>query len=244
MEEKNQDKASITIKKIKFNNNKEISFNDNDIVIFVGPNNVGKSRTLKDIKDDLIDLERKKIIIKEIVYRENNFNNECIKKFFQENFSKNESENYKVYIEPQNQHIYNKYNFENFESNKRDFYKVFFTFLSTENRLEITKAISYNYIEDFFALNIMEKLQNNLEEIEKLNDILIFGFGKAIDVTDEQEESHMCKVYKIGDKEQIDSTINSNIRDAKQKLHELENLNEQGDGIRSAVDFFKENIKE
>lgn len=235
MKEKNQNNISVTIKNIKFNNDKEISFNDNDIVIFVGPNNVGKSRTLKDIRDDLIDSERKKTIIKKIDYNENNFNDKCIKKFFQENFSKNEHENYEVYIEPQNQYTYYKHNFENFQSNKKDFYKVFFTFLSTENRLGITKAISYNYINDFFAFNIMEKLQENLEEIKKLNDVLIFGFNKAIDVTEEREGAYIQKVYKIGNEQQIDLTINSNSRDAKQKLHELENLDEQGDGIRSAV---------
>lgn len=50
---------SLTISKIKFNNDKEIFFNDDDIVIFVGANNVGKSRALKDIKDDI--LEKKQI---------------------------------------------------------------------------------------------------------------------------------------------------------------------------------------
>ena len=37
------------IRKIKFNNGKEIEINKNDIVIFVGPNNVGKSQSLSDI---------------------------------------------------------------------------------------------------------------------------------------------------------------------------------------------------
>lgn len=37
------------IVKIKFNNDKELDVNRNDIVIFVGPNNVGKSQSLSDI---------------------------------------------------------------------------------------------------------------------------------------------------------------------------------------------------
>ncbi len=43
MEDKNY------ISKIIFNNNKCIDINKNDIVIFVGPNNAGKSQALKDI---------------------------------------------------------------------------------------------------------------------------------------------------------------------------------------------------
>ena len=37
------------IVKIKFNNGKELDINKNDIVIFVGPNNAGKSQSLSDI---------------------------------------------------------------------------------------------------------------------------------------------------------------------------------------------------
>jgi len=42
-------KASGYISSIKFNNGKSVSVNQNDIVIFVGPNNAGKSQSLKDI---------------------------------------------------------------------------------------------------------------------------------------------------------------------------------------------------
>ena len=37
------------ISKLFLNNGKEIDINKNDIVIFVGPNNAGKSQALKDI---------------------------------------------------------------------------------------------------------------------------------------------------------------------------------------------------
>ena len=37
------------ISKVAFNNGQSIDINKNDIVIFVGPNNVGKSQALKDI---------------------------------------------------------------------------------------------------------------------------------------------------------------------------------------------------
>ena len=37
------------IAKVIFNNGQSIEINKNDIVIFVGPNNVGKSQALKDL---------------------------------------------------------------------------------------------------------------------------------------------------------------------------------------------------
>lgn len=43
------DKVGGYISKITFNNGKDVEINKNDIVIFVGPNNAGKSQSLKDI---------------------------------------------------------------------------------------------------------------------------------------------------------------------------------------------------
>lgn len=43
------DKAGGYISKIAFNNGKELEIKQNDIVVFVGPNNAGKSQALKDI---------------------------------------------------------------------------------------------------------------------------------------------------------------------------------------------------
>lgn len=44
-----ENKAGGYISKIKFNNGEEVQINKDDIVIFVGPNNAGKSQSLKDI---------------------------------------------------------------------------------------------------------------------------------------------------------------------------------------------------
>ena len=59
---------SISIEKIKFNDETSIEFKNDDIVLLVGANNVGKSRTLKDLKDDLNDLSKSKVIVDEVIY--------------------------------------------------------------------------------------------------------------------------------------------------------------------------------
>ena len=44
-----EEKMGGYISKLVFNNGLEISIKENDIVVFVGPNNAGKSQSLKDI---------------------------------------------------------------------------------------------------------------------------------------------------------------------------------------------------
>lgn len=50
------------ISKVVFNNGQSIDINKNDIVIFVGPNNVGKSQSLKDIYE-LCESEKPSIVV-------------------------------------------------------------------------------------------------------------------------------------------------------------------------------------
>lgn len=43
------DKVGGFISKLQFNNGETVDISKNDIVVFVGPNNAGKSQSLKDI---------------------------------------------------------------------------------------------------------------------------------------------------------------------------------------------------
>ncbi len=228
---------SLTISKIKFNNDKEIFFNDDDIVIFVGANNVGKSRALKDIKDDILEKKTDKVIIKEIEYKDSNFTEKNMQNFFKNNYDNEMEKNgdYNITIDRNNAQYYDKNHFKNILLNKKQFYKVLFSFLSTENRLNMTSPISYNFIEDKVSLNIMRKLEKDTQAITKLNDILNSCFGKAIDISEEVNNNSLSKLYKFGTKEEISKTINTNTREARSLLESLDDLNEQGDGIRSAV---------
>lgn len=63
---KNNDNSSVVIKEITFNDGNKWKFNKDDIVLLVGPNNVGKSRTLKDLREDLNDTSKIKVLVKEI----------------------------------------------------------------------------------------------------------------------------------------------------------------------------------
>ena len=56
--------TKLIIKSLTFNDQTTIALNDNDIVVFVGPNNVGKSQSLHDIYNLLS--ENNGIVVKSI----------------------------------------------------------------------------------------------------------------------------------------------------------------------------------
>lgn len=226
---------TLTINKIVFNDGTEYSFNEDDIVVFVGANNVGKSRTLKDIKNDLLNSSTEKIIVKEVEYLANNFSMKSMKQYFDRNYCLDSNGNYIVSTGLEQSWSYNRLNFENINVDQKFLYKAFFVFLSTENRLSITSPISFSHVQDQYNLKMMNELEVDFSKIKKLNNILLSSFNMAIDIDQEYINNSYSKLYKFGTEIEIEKTINSNTRTAKQKLKKLENLHDQGDGIRSFV---------
>ncbi len=231
----NHNNPAVVIKSITFNDGSEIEFNSDDIVLLVGANNVGKSRTLKDLQADLIDNENSRVLIKKVDYHTSNFATEPIKNFFERNIRKNIHGDYVVPVNDNCTHQFSEFDFENVLDGDKRFYKVLYSFLSTESRLNITKPISFNYGVDKTCSNILNKLEEHQEIIETLNEILSSAFGKAIDVYERSDDDVIVKEYKIGDGKLITDAINSNRREGKRILKELDSLHHQGDGIRSAV---------
>ena len=112
---------------------------------------------------------------------------------------------------------------------------MFYTFLSTENRLNLTKPYKINISNNNKTLDIINKLRIQQESIIKLNQILKHNFGMGIDVDDSQIINQPQISYKIGNSDTIDKIIHSERREVYSKLEKMEDLHEQGDGIRSAV---------
>ncbi len=232
--EGNSVNPSVTIKKIKFNDGKDIDLGSNDIVVFVGANNVGKSRALKDIKNDLLENSSKKVIIEDIEYKDANFKEDIMRKYFENNFELGFN-GYDIVVDGSHTYGYDAQNFQNVKSGDKYFYKVLFSFLSTESRLNMTSPISYSYINDKLSFNIMRKLERDKGAITTLNGILFSCFGKKIDVSEGTWQNAVSKLYKFGTKDEIDKSVSADTREARCLLEHLENLNDQGDGIRSAV---------
>ena len=225
---------SVVIKKIKFNDKTEIELNNDDIVVFVGANNVGKSRVLKDIKNDILESSSKKVIVDEIEYQDTNFEEINMRNYFKNNFELGPN-GYDIAVDVNHTHNYNEHNFQNVKSGDKHFYKVLFSFLSTESRLNMTAPISYSFINDKLRFNVMRKLERDKKNITTLNDIVFSCFGKKIDISEGTWQNAVYKLYKFGTKDEIDKSVSADTREARCLLESLENLNDQGDGIRSAV---------
>lgn len=225
---------SVVIKKIKFNDNTEIELNNDDIVVFVGANNVGKSRVLKDIKNDILESSSKKVIVDEIEYQDTNFEEINMRNYFKNNFELGPN-GYDIAVDVNHTHNYNEHNFQNVKSGDKHFYKVLFSFLSTESRLNMTAPISYSFINDKLRFNVMRKLERDKKNITTLNDIVFSCFGKKIDISEGTWQNAVYKLYKFGTKDEIDKSVSADTRETRCLLESLENLNDQGDGIRSAV---------
>lgn len=88
MAKKNNDIPSIVVKEIVFNNEKRLEFNKDDIVLLVGPNNVGKSRTLKDLRGDLNESSKPKLLVKDVKYESTGFSEEQLRDYFERNITK------------------------------------------------------------------------------------------------------------------------------------------------------------
>ncbi|MBF7075982.1 ATP-dependent nuclease [Streptococcus sp. HF-100] len=231
---KNNDNSSVVIKEITFNDGNKWKFNKDDIVLLVGPNNVGKSRTLKDLREDLNDTSKIKVLVKEVTYETTGFSEEQLRDYFERNYVKDSHGSYDVMIEENVYHSFNDFNFTNILDEKQ-FYKALFSFLSTENRLGLTRPIKFNSIVDNQNLNIMRKLDIDSESISKLNQALDSGFQKSVEVHEDYLDGNMTKKYKIGESIEICNVIKSNKRDNLNKLKQFEDLHNQGDGIRNAV---------
>lgn len=237
----NENFPSISIEKIKFKNHDDVfNFNENDIVLFVGANNVGKSRTLKDIKERIDNNSYgNTILIDKIDFKEHNFSQKNIEDYFDKYVLKETSNSYLVVLDDNMNRIFYKTEIEQLcnanSSNYPEFYKLFYTFLSTENRLNLTKPYKINISNNNKTLDIINKLRIQQESIIKLNQILKHNFGMGIDVDDSQIINQPQISYKIGNSDTIDKIIHSERREVYSKLEKMEDLHEQGDGIRSAV---------
>ena len=234
MVEQKSSNPSLSIEKITFNDGTTMEFQNDDIVLLVGANNVGKSRALKDIKENLIDLSENKVIINKVVYKSSNFYQDNLKEFFEKNYSKDHWGNYNVWIDNNQSYSYNDVSFKSI-MDERQFYKVMFSFLSTENRLRITRPIAFNLVVDNRSLSVMKSLERDSEAIDTLNRMLNKGFEKSIETFEDYIDGTVVKKYKIGKSANIIDAIQLNRRDSLNALKKMEDLHDQGDGIRSAI---------
>lgn len=225
---------SISISSIKFKGKEnEIHFNEDDIVLLVGANNVGKSRALKDLQEDIIGEQESTLLIDKVEYSSRSFTGEQVLDYFDRNIGKNSYGSY--FVPVKSGYYFSQSELENITGNEKYFYKAFLTFLSTESRLDMTKPIRFGIEVNRGALNVVEKLEIHPEAKAAVNEALAEGFGKSIDLVTYFEDDYAISEYRIGSYEEIAEVLNSSKDQWRKKIDDMENLQSQGDGLRSTV---------
>lgn len=235
MEKEKYSTPRVTIKSIKFNNNETIEFNDDDIVLLVGGNNVGKSTTLREILNYTIqNNSERNILVKDIQYKTKNYQKPSLLKYFESTFKKVNNEYFECLL---NNNLYTASinNIKREEYKESEYYKFFVSFLSTEDRLNITKPLFLiNMFSERYNYNLLKNLRNK-EKIQRLNKVLASAFDKGILINYEEENGQMVGFYKIGDTDLIDRIMGLDMFTAEDEKQLLNKLCNQGDGIRSTV---------
>lgn len=232
---------SVTIKNIKFKNHEHsFNFNEDDIVLFVGANNVGKSRTLKDIKELMMHAGVKIFLIDQVDFYEHNFTEEGVISCLKDLASKNNNEDEYVFSKEMISYagldVFTIKEVMRNSSKKHDeLYRLFFIFLSTEYRLNLVDPIKISHLPEGQILRILNKLRTEENLITELNQVLDNNFKKGIEIDDSSIEYSSSIKYKIGDINEISDLMRCERREVYQRIKKLENLHEQGDGLRSAV---------
>lgn len=227
-------KPKVWIEKIKFSDNSEVTFDSNQITVFVGPNNVGKSASLKELNILTRNNYKNGKIIKEFELKKNgDYDNvlNFIKQSSKEELNINSTDP-----------IYRGYQFSLPKSNITQFWNmnnqlsnlhpVFVNLIKTEDRLTAAnppKNISLTKDQIQHPIHFLQK-DDTVEK--QFSDYFRQAFGQDLIVhRNAGNEVPLHIGQKPIPKEGEDRVSKSYL----EELEKLPRLYEQGDGMRSFV---------
>ncbi|TWP29599.1 ATP-binding protein [Apibacter muscae] len=219
------------IDNIQFNDSTNIDLNYNDIIVFVGANNSGKSASLKEMYSKLENIKNPTKIIKEVRVKKNRPDDE-IKKYITENsiIEKSSFNNYKGYGYSFNEH---SLDFALRSSDELNFLRsVFANFIGTEDRLVASNPPdNIDFIKNPYTHPIHFLYRDDTIEAE-FSDYFKSAFNKELIV--HRVAGNIIPLY-IGEKPILNQGEDRVSTSYIEKLEKLDLLHEQGDGMRSFV---------
>ncbi len=218
----NADKPKLVIDKIKFNDENEIKFGPSDIVVFVGPNNAGKSQVLKDINAVIANNDVTRVIAKTIdLIRLGDpayFEEHLVEKngsFYFENIGFDTKSFFRLNWNNQVYHFFQRY---------------LLKFLSTEERLKASDPVdSYDVVNRMPQNPIQELYTNDAKEFE-ICDLFKSAFGQDIIVN---RGGGTRIAIHVGQKPLLEPNEDRVSKSYLEKLQKIPQVQKQGDGIRS-----------
>lgn len=210
------------ITNLLLNSGTSVPLNKNDIVVFVGPNNSGKSQSLKDIYDCCASGDRKGIVIKDIALKTStNGLNELV---------------HRVADCPDNSGVFyylKRPLFENsFNGNSRfrSYRDMFVSFLQTDERLSYCKP-QPNIDDKDKVSHPMQYLVGDQTYLKKLSNLFYKAFQQKL-YCYSWAKSISIRVGNL-----VDEVVNGNKLDVVNsyfdEMSKLPHIENQGDGMRS-----------
>ncbi len=229
-------KAGVYVKDIEFSSGELVSIDEDAIVVIVGPNNSGKSATLKAINEYVRNGKSNSPVIKNVEIVSSGDKDSWVEYFKSEalqNFDGNQQSTFSglgySFLEQNIDH------YKNGLSEGRgvgDLSQAFCNFLGTEQRLSATNPPQNINMTKHAPQHPIHHLQRDDKIEEKFSKIFNKAFGKDLIVHRNAGDS---VPLHVGDKpELLDGEDRVSI-DYLKRLEKLPYLHEQGDGMKSFV---------
>ncbi len=224
----------IWLSEIQFSDNSKIAIDKNDIVVLVGPNNAGKSASLKEAGTLLRAKNNKGKVLKDITIEKDGSETELIS--FLDSFSKKEISNnplptyqgYRFSVYEQNAKAW----WNSFKNGLSDLTPVFVNTLTTEERLRAANPPSSIKITTQVPQHPIHFLQTDDSLEKNFSEYFKQAFGTDLIV--HRNAGNEVPLY-VGSKPILKSGEDRVSKGYLRDLEKLDLLHDQGDGMRSFV---------
>lgn len=224
------------IDSLEFNDHNTIKFVPNDIIVFVGPNNVGKSKTLEEIYRKMITLKGPTIIIKDakiISYGTNDAIAEHVKSFSKVSIDDKGYENYQGIGYNFNRLAINVYwPLVESEGLNSQIHPAFVERLTTENRLSAANPPNNIDLHSEAPHHPIHYLQLNDRIEAEFEKYFRKAFGQDFIVN--RNAGKKVPIH-VGIRPKLEDNEDRLTFSYLQKINQLPTLHEQGDGMRSFI---------
>lgn len=227
------EKVKVWISELEFNDNSKIEFDENDIVVFVGANNVGKSAVLKEINKLLGAKSIPTKILKNLEYNLKGSEEDLLNMI--RGISKVRNENGQEYISTPggfseySRHLAGPWNSHRGLGNLT---KIFCGELKTDERLDTSKPpknISLTLSPEQHPIHFIQR-NDELENAFSKHFKQAFG----LDLIVHRNAGDIVPLF-VGDRPALEIGEDRVSITYIEKIEKLDRLDEQGDGMRSFV---------
>jgi energy-coupling factor transporter ATP-binding protein EcfA2 len=227
--------VKVWISEMQFNDDTTIELSMNDIVVFVGPNNAGKSISLKEAAALLQNKKSNKVIFKDISIEKEGDENALESSIESISIKKLEKNNGRVHYQGLGYDLYIQQlgsTWSNHKNGLANLFPFFATSLTTESRLNAASPPNNIKLTTDPPTHPIHFLQKNAEIEKKFSNYFRQAFGTDLIV--HRNAGNEVPLY-IGEKPVLRAGADRVSESYLNDLEKLDLLHHQGDGMRSFV---------